>query len=416
MEMPRRKAMGLFAAGAATVALGGSAGAATGSGAFVIRDARVFDGERVLPLASVLVADGRIRAVGDVPAPGVPVHDGRGRTLLPGLIDCHVHLNETARADALRFGVTTELDMFGDPSGLAEARRQRRGHARTGQADLWSAGFGVTVPDGHPRGPGFPRLTPGADPDAFVGERVAEGSDFIKLVIEDGSPEHPFPTLTPAQARAVVQAAHRRGRLAVAHAEQLHNTRIALEAGADALVHVWTDTEAPPELVTALRAAGTFVVPTLSVYDCGASADSLLADPRITPYLSAPQRESLTKRSTRCRPSFLRNALANIRRLHAEGVPVLAGTDATMPGAAHGPSMLTEIAHLVTAGLTQVQALAAATSVPAKHFALHDRGRIARGQRADLLLVEGDPTTDITALREIHTIWKNGYPVERMPA
>lgn len=99
--------------------------------------------------------------------------------------------------------------------------------------------------------------------------------------------------------------------------------------------------------------------------------------------------------------------------MHAAGVPLLAGTDANNGPhggflALHGASIHRELVLLTLAGLTPVQAIAAATSVPARHFGLSDRGRIASGLRADLVLVEGDPTTDITATRSITDIWRRG--------
>jgi hypothetical protein len=107
------------------------------------------------------------------------------------------------------------------------------------------------------------------------------------------------------------------------------------------------------------------------------------------------------------------NALAAIRALHDAGVPVLAGTDAPNPGTAHGASIHRELELLVKAGLTEAQALAAATSLPASAFGLSDRGRIAPGLRADLVLVKGDPASDITATRDIVSIWKAGFPADR---
>src|SRR5690554_5170697 len=109
----------------------------------------------------------------------------------------------------------------------------------------------------------------------------------------------------------------------------------------------------------------------------------------------------------------LDNALASVAALHAAGVDILAGTDAGNPGTAHGASMHGELALLVRAGLSPAAALAAATSMPARRFGLDDRGRIAPGLRADLLLVEGDPTADIEATRAIVGIWKNGHAVAR---
>src|SRR5690606_33101637 len=106
----------------------------------------------------------------------------------------------------------------------------------------------------------------------------------------------------------------------------------------------------------------------------------------------------------------------NVAALHAAGITVLAGTDAGNPGTAHGASLHGELALLVRAGLTPEQALRAATSAPADAFGLTDRGRIAVGQRADLVLVDGDPLSDITATRQIVRLWKNGVAVDRRVA
>jgi imidazolonepropionase-like amidohydrolase len=94
-------------------------------------------------------------------------------------------------------------------------------------------------------------------------------------------------------------------------------------------------------------------------------------------------------------------------------VPVLAGTDAPAPGLTYGASLHRELEHLVNAGLTPTAALAAATSAIARAFRLSDRGRIRAGLRADLLLVDGDPSKDIRATRNIVAIWKQGVRVQR---
>src|SRR5690606_20050562 len=182
---------------------------------FAIRDVRVFDGGRVIERANVVVRDGRIAAVGaDAPIPdGLEVVDGAGRTLLPGLIDAHVHSWGNARADALRLGVTTELDMLGDPGRLARIGRERGSMARTSQADLWSAGAAVTAPGGHGTQYGMPvpTLAAGGDAAAFVADRVEEGSDYLKIIVEDLSAygtDARMPTLAPAQVAAAIDAAH----------------------------------------------------------------------------------------------------------------------------------------------------------------------------------------------------------------
>lgn len=102
-----------------------------------------------------------------------------------------------------------------------------------------------------------------------------------------------------------------------------------------------------------------------------------------------------------------------MRRLRAAHVPVLAGTDALNPGVVHGASLHRELELLVHAGLSPSEALSAATFVPAACFHLDDRGRVAPGLRADLVLVDGDATRDVLATRRIVTVWRAGLPVDR---
>jgi hypothetical protein len=109
-------------------------------------------------------------------------------------------------------------------------------------------------------------------------------------------------------------------------------------------------------------------------------------------------------------------AVQTVRQLRAAGVPLLAGTDAPNPGTGHGASLHRELELMVRAGLTPTEALRSATSVSARAFALGDRGRIAPGLRADLVLVNGDPTTDITRTRDIVGVWKRGVAVDRQAA
>jgi imidazolonepropionase-like amidohydrolase len=398
---------------------------------FAIRNVRIFDGDKLIPQGQVVVRDGRITAVGAkvaLPA-GVPLIDGKGRTMLPGLIDAHTHSFGAARSDALRFGVTTELDMFSDWRGLAEAKAQRASMARTALADLWSAGTLATAPKGHGTqyGVPIPTLSSAAEAPAWVDERIAQGSDYIKIVLEDGSAYgHSLPTLDVPTLKALVSSAHARKKMAVAHVATWASADDAIAAGANGLVHIFMDramdgvAESAQASATAknMRQQNMFVVPTLSVAaglgGVGAGAD-LADDKNLTPYLSGLQLGSLKAAfpPTWQKPALFANALKNVAALNAAGVKILAGTDAGNPGTAHGASLHGELALLVRAGLTPTQALHAATAAPAAAFGLTDRGRIAAGQRADLVLVEGDPTQDINATCRIVSVWKNGFAINR---
>jgi imidazolonepropionase-like amidohydrolase len=395
--------------------------------ATLFRQVRLFDGTRVVGVRDVLVRAGKIAAVAARIAPpaGAAVVDGAGKTLLPGLIDAHVHAWADAPRTALVFGVTTELDMFTAFAQAATWRAEQRGGKAAARADVLSAGTLVTAPKGHGTEYGMPIPTI-ESPDsaqAFVDARIAEGSDYIKIVYDDGhSMGGRIPTLSEPTMRAVIAAAHRRGKLAVVHIHDLQSAREAIAAGADGLVHLFVDRAPDVEFGRFVARHDAFVVPTLTVLQSVggvASGASLVADARLAAYLPAADAQALRQGFPR-RPNApeVRYAAAEetVRQLRAAGVPVLAGTDAGNPGTSHGASIHRELELLVQAGLTPSEALASATSVPARAFRLADRGRVAPGLRADLLLVDGDPTTDITATRAIAGVWKEGVALDRAAA
>ncbi len=399
--------------------------AANAPAEFVISNSRVFDGETTWPRADVRVKDGLITAIAEQlewPSDLIVI-DGSGKTLLPGLIDAHVHSWGEARQQMLRFGVTTALDMFTNPNQLADFRRDRASLAATDRADVWSAGSLITASGGHGTqfGMAVETLDDASQASALVANRVAQGSDFIKFVVDDGhayGEGHDLPTLDAARITALLAATREAKQMAVAHVAQVDTAITVLSAGADGLVHVFSDRQANPDQIAVIAESGGWVIPTLTVIS-GLSGQSvgpaLVEDAAIAPLLDAAQRDSLraTYPPQLQDAKHLANALANVAALHRAGVDILAGTDAGNPGTAHGASIHGELELLVHAGLSATDALRAATALPAKHFGLLDRGRIAAGLRADLLLVDGDPTTDIRASRRLSMIWKNGVAVTR---
>ena len=381
---------------------------------------RVFDGSQVLGATRVVVAGDSIEAMGndvEIPA-GATVIDGTGKTLLPGLIDAHTHTWDREHLEqALAFGVTTELDMLSIPSAT-EALQQQAG-SDAAMADLRSAGNAATVAGGHGTQFGITLDTFDGDEDAgaFVKARVGEGSDYIKLVYDDFATwtDKTRPTLTREQLAAVVKAAHDNDLMAMVHVSDAAHAREAIELGADGLVHVWVD-GVDAALAKTIAERGAFVIPTLSVItgQCDAGVGKGLAeDAALTAFLPAQAEESLRGGLPATAMLDCAALLATVKALHDAGARVLVGTDAPNPGTAHGVSMHGELALVVKAGMTPVEALAAATSVTAAVFGLEDRGRIAPGLRADLLLVDGDPTADIAATRRIAGVWRGGAKMDR---
>jgi len=386
---------------------------------YAIRDVRVFDGHKVIEKATVLVRNGKIEnlaASEKIPAEA-QVIDGNGKTLLPGLIDSHVHIFGLGLQQSLQFGVTTNIDMFTDVRLLQECKRQQAAGPNPGRADLVSCGTLATVPGGHGTEYGLiiPTLSKPEEAQAFVDARLAEGSDFIKIIYGHG---WPFPCLDKPTLAALVSAAHNRKKQAAVHVDTLQDANDAVECGADILAHVWIDREMTDGLMALTRKNQTILIPTLTVISsvCGLKPGlALINDPQIEPLISAEARPGLQREfpiSSAKQDDFSR-AQRIIRSFKKNNLSVLAGTDAPNPGTAYGASLHQELELLVQAGFSPMEALNAATALPAKVFGLADRGRIAKGLRADLLLVEGNPLADIKDTRRIAGIWKEGVAVDR---
>ncbi|GAA4884723.1 amidohydrolase family protein [Actinomycetospora straminea] len=391
-----------------------------------ISGARVFDGSDALGVTDVTFEDGVVTAVGHGARDGDV--DGRGMTLLPGLIDAHVHLRGAGNLDQdLRYGVTTVLDMFSAPPQFT-AMLRRRAASHADEADLRSSGLMAGAVDGwpavilppDPSGWRMPGLAAPEDAEQFVADRVREGSDYLKIFVEN-SADVTRPTLSPETVAALCAAARSHGLMTVAHAPTRWAFRTALDAGVDVLTHVPLDGPIEDGL-DGTDLSGLVVCPTLTMMRARADADStaeLLADPRLLAGLDPEVVDALRAGdrghlpvSTRPGTSY-DHAKDNVARLAESGATLLAGTDANdVPGHAaavlHGASMHLELALLADAGLTPRDVLRAATSVPADVFGLPDRGRITPGRRADLVLVAGDPLTDVTATRDVRGVWRAG--------
>ncbi len=392
--------------------------------ALVFDDVHAFDGERDLGITDVVVRADVIVSVGQVdvsvPVEGVEVIDGRGKTLLPGLIDGHAHIASISQLEqSAAFGVTTVLDMFMAEVTMRAIKRQQAKGKLAGAADLRSSGVLATAPGGHGTeyGVEIPTIERADQAEAWVADRVEAGADYIKVVYDDGHAfDVEFGTFDPATLAAVIAAAHAQNLRAIVHVSDLPAAKQALRAGADGLAHVWIDQLADAEVLALLAEHDAFVIDTLVVMQtaCGDPVIRELTDDPdlaalIDPMLLAALRTTLdTNLGARpCSP-----AVETLGQLNTAGVDLIAGTDIPNFGLPAGFSLHVDLALLVEAGLSPSEALQAATSTPAERFGLTDRGRIQPGARADLLLVEGDPLADLRALRHIAGVWKSGQPID----
>jgi hypothetical protein len=224
--------------------------------------------------------------------------------------------------------------------------------------------------------------------------------------------------LSPEIVQALIKATHQRNKKAVVHISKFEDAKLALEMGADGLVHLFTGQEIQAaqiqELIRAAKKNNAFVIPTFSVLEslAGMKSDDILKSESLMGFLNKEQIIPLqVTYGNKVQADMLTVPKKVAKAFHDANLSVLAGTDAGNQGTQFGISMHHELQSLVGAGLSPSAALQAATYAPARAFGLKDRGEIKTGARADLILVEGDPSIDITATRAIVEVWKEGVIV-----
>jgi imidazolonepropionase-like amidohydrolase len=407
-------------------------------GGTLIRGAHVFDGTGAPAVpADVLVSGDRIVAIGPrLRAPrGARIVDARGMTLLPGLHDLHTHLRSPglggpddlgkAYAAQLVHGVATAVDFSTSGEMIAPIREMTASRAVTAPNLALAIRLGVPGGHGTERGWGdfftMEATTPRAA-ELAMSRALPYRPDVIK-VFADGwryGRTRDLASMDLPTLRTIVERAHAAGIPVVTHTVTLEGAKVAAAAGVDALGHGIGDALVDDTLIGLMRATGTAYVPTMVVFEPQQDRVLLPAELRL---LTPPERareearlarppEAIPELEVR-RWTILRE---NLRRLKAAGVRIGIGTDAGIGGVYHGSSALREIRLFTELGFTPAEALAAATSVSAGILRQGERrGRIAAGQRADLVLVAGRPDRRIEDLYEVRRVFVAGREVALAP-
>lgn len=381
----------------------------------VITNVRLFDGESVIDDATVVMNCTIIREVTRVNE-GIELEkdtvtiNGEGRTLLPGLIDTHTHTWSVPMLERpLDFGVTTVMGMGSTNSTFASAMRAEReiGPARD-RADLYAAVLWVTAPGSHgTQWAEVPTLEEPEDAAAFVADRVKDGADYIKLIYDNFKMfDADIPTLEKETMEAVVDAAHAQGVMAVVHSRDVEAWADVVNAGVDGIVHLPVDEVPDAALIQLIKNKRIWVSGNLSL--TRPLGETLIDDPSIGPMLTEPEKEKLLRFRANHREGGDQVALNTAKALRANGITFLPGSDTPNDGTTFGATLHRDLEEMVEIGFTPVEALKAATSDAAAAFELSDRGRIAEGLQADLLLVEGAPDKNIKDTRNIIAVIKAG--------
>ena len=411
--------------------------------------------------ATILVRGNRIVGVGRGLAPpsGANVIEARGKWVIPGLVDSHVHFfqsgNLYTRPDAADFN---QVVRYADEVARNKARlpvtfRTWLASGVTSVADVGGPFWNFTVRDAAAMSEAAPRVavagplismvdrtkldlgdppiiktTSPAAARALVKRQLPYKPDFIKVWFIHRKGDDL--AAQEAIVRAAADEAHAAGiRLAV-HATELTVAKSALRAGADILVHSVVDAPVDEEFIALARKRNAIYCPTIFVmssYQMALSnqwiatdAEKRLADPEILATmrdLDKIPRAKLPPRVAQLldKPPAIETApaiLANLRKVWDAGITVAMGTDAGNIGTLHGPSVFREMQLMVQAGLTPLQVLRSATVNGAKVMGLErDAGVIAPGRLADLVVLDADPLADIVNASRIHSVIKDGRPV-----
>jgi imidazolonepropionase-like amidohydrolase len=386
-----------------------------GAGVTAFEGARVIVGDDSAPIenATILVRDGRISEVGaggSVQVPdGATRVDLSGKTVMPAILDGHVHLRSQMRDTLIEdlqrrayYGVVAAFSMGQDQGDVPyQVRTESANMPNT--ARFLTAGRGITAPEpGRTEVPIW--VSTEAEARAAVQDNAKRKVDIIKIWVDDR--DNKFKKLTPELYGAVIDEAHKNGLRVTAHIFELTDGKGVLKAGLDAFAHVPArDRDIDEEFVAMFKQRPEVIlVPNLP--NRGVATDLTWVSDTV-PAGELQKLQAAATDDPAAQKAFGIQA-RNLAKLNAAGVKIAMGTDGNTP---YGPHL--EMADMVAAGMTPQQVIVAATRNNAELMRLEDLGTVAEGKSADFVVLDANPLDDITNTRRINAVYMRGTAVDR---
>ncbi|TBW29981.1 amidohydrolase family protein [Gramella sp. KN1008] len=363
----------------------------------VFQNVGLFDGYQDRGVVNIAIKGDTIAAITSEALAGNRTIDGRGKYVIPGMVNAHVHVSsiENLRT-SYSLGILTLLNMH---TGMEKREHNWKKISKdsAGLSRLYGAGHAATAPGGHPNqySPDMETVSDSISIKEWVDHRIENNADYIKIVRDHhewmGSP--PLPTLSYDQIKQIIDYAHSRGYKAVVHANTVDEMSRIAEFGPDGFVHMLDykeDLPIPDSFYQTLATRGIFVVTTSGV--------TLKPMENMPPFLRDWVTNNLLDSTQRA---------GIIKEMHENGIMIVAGTDAQQGSMNFGADYFLELELYEQAGLSNTEILRTATGNASKAFGL-PIGELKVGSNADMVLLSGSPINDLGNLRKVEQVWKNG--------
>lgn len=356
----------------------------------IIKNVNVFDGERVLENVDFVFSSKRIESISANKKHyrNAIIIDGKGKTILPPLINAHVHVKDPENLkEALNVGIFGMLDMFSTDSKANELRVYNDSLA---YSKFYSSNVGATPPGGHGTqfGINIPTINDSISPSQFVKDRLNQNADYIKI-----THEFVMSRLDTFQLKELIAETHNQNKIAVAHSSDLQNAIEVINLNIDGLAHIWyrVNSIAKDRDLSLIREKEVFVVPTLSV---------------ILKVINQAKKIGLEGKYLTIEE--LKN---EVKKLNNKGICILAGTDSPNFNMDYSLQFFEELILLKDCGLTEIEVMKSATLNIYKQFDLEEFGILEKNCTPSFILVTGKPYMQIEDIKNDKRVWKNGIEI-----